>query len=307
MVQEWRTLGERVLSGKGTFRFPVEDYASLRAISVFIDVNRKPKSDYLSKKTEPSRSFYGYITLQSDDYVLQEVAINYPKQRFDFYTDNTGIIQKMLPCINQEILQSFVNLALALGVPPVSLQNETKNWNLVNFAPKLLQFCMYSSSAVRVLVKGLDYDDCEELDQDSEQKDPPPPDPPTFYEPDEAAEISEPYADDTSNNHDPFPGDEPPEPEPPPRTCVSVNLGSVRIKGVTVSGTPFNQLSTTNSVLGGVVPELIQIANNKLAVLAYGGGFNGLPCGNNLVQVQILQAPSNYIIQEFSFVNPPSV
>lgn len=307
MVQQWRTIGERVLSGRGTFRFPVEDFASLRAISIFVDVTRKPKSDYLSKKTEPNRSFYGYITLQSDDYVLQELSINYPKQRFDFYTDNTGIIQKMLPCINQEILQSLINLGIALGVPPVSIQNETQDWNLVNFAPKLIQFCMFSSSAVRVLVKGLDYDDCEELESDSEQEEPPPPELPDFLDPDEPADISEPYQDDTSNNYDPFPGDAPPEPEPPERTCDSINLGQIRIEGVTTFGTPFVEVVNTNTVLGGVDPTLIQIADNKLAVLAYGGGFNALPCGNDLVEVQIVQAPGNYIIQEFSFVNPPNI
>ena len=301
MVQEWRTLGERVLSGKGTFRIPIEDFASLRAISIFIDVTRKPQSDYLSDKYEPKRSFYGYLTFLTDDYVLREYAINYTKQRIDFYNDLPGIIQKQLPCVNQEILQSIANLGVALGAIPISIQNETKDWNLLNFAPKVIQFRMYSSSLVRVLVKGIDYDDCEEIEEESEQKEPPPPDPPVFYEPGEPAEISDAYDDDTENQHDPFPGDAPPEPEPPPRTCEVISVGSIRIQGVTTFGTPFNQVVETFGVFGGTDGALILVNPTTVAVMAYGSTFLTTVCSETLIESVIYGAPANYIIDSVSY------
>ena len=224
MAESWEDLGGRYLSGRGTYRFPIPNLKNIRCLSIYTQVVRPPQNEYLNRKVAPNRGFYGYLNFLKDDYVIKSYEVQYPLQRFDWYNDVTGVIQTMLPCINQEILQSIANLGLALGQIPVSIQNETQTWLIPHFTPDLLQFSFYSSTAMQISVKALKYDDCEEL-PDEPPREPPPPPPPRDRVPrDDPQEVDERYPEDDGDEYQRFPLDEPPPPEPPPRTCIRVKV-----------------------------------------------------------------------------------
>lgn len=207
-IQTWEKIGERTLSGKGTYRLPIADIEKIRCLSLFVDVIRKPSSEYKSKKTEPERSFYGYVNLLQDDYVIKTLPIEFERTRFDFYASIDGFPQTQLRCTHQELLQTIANLAVALGVPPTFFQHETKDWERTVFLFDTVQFAMYSSTAVKLTVKGLKYDDCEEVNGKLKSKKPPPPVKPVSYNRTEPVPIDSPFPEDNESEYDPDPLDE---------------------------------------------------------------------------------------------------
>lgn len=69
----------RLIQSYGVLRPPEESYQSRRFV-LRCDVLRNPLSPYVSRKTQPDVSFYGYLTIIRDGYVVDKVAIEYEHQ-----------------------------------------------------------------------------------------------------------------------------------------------------------------------------------------------------------------------------------
>lgn len=210
MAESWRKIGSRVLSGRGRFKFPIEDPAKIRSLVVSTTLIRPPLTEYINKKYEPNASFYGYICWQQGQYVIRNDDIKFRKQKFYWEASPNGILQRQLACVNQELLQSIANLGASLGFTPLSIQNETKDWLIPQYAPDELTFVCYADSGIYVEIQGLDYDKCQELEGDDPPVEPPPPpDPPPSVNPGTPIVVSPPNLDDTGDEFDPTPIDEP--------------------------------------------------------------------------------------------------
>lgn len=75
----------RLIQSYGVFRPPAESYNSRRFV-LRSDVIRNPVSPYRSKKTQPDVSFYGYLTVVRDGYIVDKIGIEFEHQ--ELYSEN---------------------------------------------------------------------------------------------------------------------------------------------------------------------------------------------------------------------------
>lgn len=208
----------RRLSGKGTIRTNAEIREKSRIIVLNTQLLRKPTNEYLNFKYLPAKSFYGTLTFSRNGLVQASHQIEFSLQTFVFYPGNDGEVMRQVACVNQEILQSIANLGVALGLTPTSIENETKDWQSLEYWWDTAQLICYADAAIKLDLFSVYYDICEEL----EDSPPPPPEPPLpdpaepEKEPGQPLEIDDPYPEDDDNTYVPNPLDEGYEEPPTP-------------------------------------------------------------------------------------------
>lgn len=218
------TLETRVISGKGILRIDKDapDFKKSKVLTVYCNVIREPLTPYKNYNYNPPQSQYAYLVFLREDYVVRTEQLKYEQQCFDFYPDISAQTLYAVECAYAGILQSFVNLGIALGAIPTTVTNNIEDWRHQDLFFDTIKVVCYASTAVQIDVVSNSYDLCPEQTSPEPPPPPPPPEPPPKLPPDtpldeDTIPVSPPYdgADDDGDTT-PFDGDQPP---PPPLGC----------------------------------------------------------------------------------------
>lgn len=174
-MAEIELIQDRLISGKGVLRVPT-DVVKNRFYVLYTDLVRPPNNKYVNLNYNPPRSQYAWLTFFRNGYLLDEKSIAFPKQVFDGVNDICGQTLLALKCSYAGTLQTFVNLGLALGLPPISVINTIADYQNLRLAWDEIRIVCYADTAIQCRLYRLKYDVCDaDLDDDFP---PPPPDPP---------------------------------------------------------------------------------------------------------------------------------
>ena len=205
-------LQTRTISGKGVLLLdPIVD-PKYRYLLLLIDVIRLPFNQYLNNKWNPPESFYANVTIGKNGYVMESRAIKYPAELWKIVPDISGQNLLAQKCALDNTFQSIINLGLALGVTPVSVNNSIAEYTTLSIEGQEFKFVCYSSSALRLRLYGQEYDVCDgEYVRRDTGPELPPPEPGSI--PQEAVvTVSPPYTGEDDNGDTvPYPGDVPEE------------------------------------------------------------------------------------------------
>jgi hypothetical protein len=192
-MKNWEVLETRFISGRGIIRLP-QDTNALRALTIFADLVRPPKNEYLSTDWNPSKSLYARMVFLKDGKVVKQHKMEFRNERIDAIPDIAGQVLRTVQCAYKGVLQSFVNLGEALNLSVVSVTDAIADFKSLEFLFDEIKVVCYSSAVVRLTILGLEYDVCDEEQEDNFV--PPPPPPPTspLLPPDTPfTDISNPY------------------------------------------------------------------------------------------------------------------
>lgn len=234
---------ERLISGKGVVKLPKQDdAAAIRYLILYADVARDPINRYLNYNYNPPKGRYATLTFLRNGYVVDERTLDYEQQSWDGVQDISGQTLIALKCAYEGILQSFINLGLALGATPVSVTDLIKDYENLYLSWDEIRIKCYADTAVRFRLYIKKYDTCSP-DKDKQDKPPPPPPPPPKVPPGTPLEVDPPY-DGGSNdggNTEPYTGDTQPYVPPPlpDNTRLKWNLSTNRLPRTTYNDAPF--------------------------------------------------------------------
>ncbi len=194
----------RIISGKGSLTIP-ERFSEAVRIFLYVDVIRENASVYRSYRTNPSESFFGRITANIGNYVLQTYSIDFDRQVFEVFNGANANIIRAIKCLEKAVRNYEV-----LGSPGETIpfldqlsEFEPERWDVDNF-----KFVCFGGTALRLELKGYAPSLCG-VDDDEPTPPPPPPQDEPFDKtpPDEPIEVSPPEPGEEQET-DPFPGDE---------------------------------------------------------------------------------------------------
>ncbi len=230
-MAELELIVERLVSGKGVVKLPKQDEAAkIRYLILYADVARDPINRYLNYNYNPPKGRYATMTFLRNGYVIDERTLDYEKQSWDGVQDIAGQALIAVKCAYSGILQTFINLGLALALPPISVTDTIKDYESLYLSWDEIRVKCYADTAVRFRLYTKDYDTCEP-DKDKQDRPLPPPPPPPKVPAGTPLEVDPPYDEDTSDdgNTDPFEDDTIPEPPPeyPECTVLAVVLKSI--------------------------------------------------------------------------------
>jgi len=182
-MAEWQLIESRLVSGKGVLKVPAINN-KFRATILYADLVRPPRNRYLNKNWNPERGKYAFLTFIRNEYVINHDAMEFERQSWDGIQDISGQTLIAVKCAYDGILQTFVNLSIALastpggvGLQPISKVDLIKDYeNLANSWQEVRINC-YADTAVQFRLFTLKYDSCT-ADRDDEKPPPPPPAPP---------------------------------------------------------------------------------------------------------------------------------
>lgn len=214
---------ERTISGKGVLRVPSE-LTKRRAVVLYSDVIRLPKSPYFNFNYEPRRTKLGFLTFLRNGYVVAQDTIDYEKQSWDAVPDITAQNLIAIKCLYKGVLQTFTNLATAQGLGVISVIDLIKDYEYLDLMWDEVRVNCYADTALKLRLYALANDKCQD-DADKPKKPPKPPAPPPQVPPGTPVEVDEPYEDEENpdNTTEPYEGDDFP-PQPGGETCVKYNV-----------------------------------------------------------------------------------
>lgn len=269
----------RLLSGKGTIRTSEEDRQKSRILVLNTKVLRRPTNEYLNLKYIPPRSNYGTLVFSRNGSVQDVCNLEFPLQTFKFISDNDGELMRQVACINQEILQSIANLGIALGLTPISIENETKDWQHIESFWDTCQYYAYGSTAVLFELYALYLDVCEELEVAPIPPEIPLPSEEEEVERDVPLNIDEPLPEDDETTYDPDQLDDSYEEPPVGSACSIYNVVYEYENDLGET-----QTGSTNNVYGEVSPEIRRVTGQygegTSLETKFRGYFPSVPCSD---------------------------
>jgi hypothetical protein len=182
-MAEWQLIETRLISGSGVLKVP-DISKKFRATILYCDLVRPPTSPFLNRNWNPPRGKYAFLTFVRNQYVISDASMDYDRQSYDGIQDIAGQTLIAVKCAYDGILQTFVNLSIALaatpggvGLQPISKVDLIKDYeNLANSWQEVRIKC-YADTAIQARLYSLKYDSCT-ADRDDEKPPPPPPPPP---------------------------------------------------------------------------------------------------------------------------------
>lgn len=220
----------RIISGKGIIRIP-DEFLKAREVFLYAQVLRENSSVYRNESINPSESFFANITFCRDDFVLQRYSMDFDNQMWEVYSSQAS--QNLLAqiCALDNVLDSFVSFAIALGFV-YTRNNSITGFPYVTFTPNIIRFKCFGSTAIVLTLSAKELVRCDP--GDGEPSPPPPPPPPVSkIPPTQPAPVSPPYEGDNDGGDTvPFPLDEPETPTLPTGEECEAYLVSVRVFGL---------------------------------------------------------------------------
>jgi len=197
----------RVISGKGVIVIP-EEYRQCRKVYLYAQLVRPPRNQSINFTWNPDKSFYAHITFAQDDFVLYSYDMNFENQMWIVADLQPSQNLLSLICAYEGILDSFVNFAIALGIF-ISKTNLIFDHKYETFVPNRIRFECFADTAIKLTLKGVDFDICDP-EEGEPSPPPPPPPPPDRKQPGEPVAVAPPYeGEDDGGDTVPFPIDEP--------------------------------------------------------------------------------------------------
>lgn len=302
------TLETRVISGKGLLRISKtsDDFKKAKIITVFADVIRPPFNEYLNLNYNPPESRYATLQFMRGGYVIRTEPMKYERQSWDFYPEPAAQTLLAVQCSYQGVLESFLNLGVSLGLPPISFENKIADWQYEDLFFDEIKVVCYADTAIRLVAESTPYFLCPDQQDKEPAPPPPPPIPVPSYDPGEPLENTDdpasPAYDEETDGGDtvPFPGDETPPPPPPTdgeaclRYDVVANIYINNAQGVPVL--VGNQAATAR-VYGIVGLDLVsQVQGNTRFVYVQCQGLGQGPCQvyPTLIQLASFASSSTY-------------
>lgn len=282
-MAQWEQIESRTVSGQGVLRVPALNN-KFRAVILYCDVVRPPKNKYVNKNWNPERGKYAFLTFVRNEYVIGHDAMEFDRQSWDGIQDISGQTLIAVKCAYDGILQTFVNLSIALaatpggvGLMPINKVDLIKDYeNLANSWQEVRIKC-YADTAVQARLFALKYDSCTP-DRDDERPPPPPPSPPPPVPPGTPLNnISPPYDRFTNDNRNtvPFPGD---TPGIPPNACQDVTIFLRADWLLNGSPTTYNgQVTGKASVINAYIDEVSSGGSSIFVVDRRGPSNSCLP------------------------------
>lgn len=224
-MAEYELIQERKISGKGVLQIPT-DARRNRAAILYVDLVRPAKSQYLNFNYNPPRGRYGTICFFRNNYVIASEPIEYDRQSFDTVFDAPGQTLIALKCAYDGILESFVNLGVALGAVPISVENKIKDFENLDLGWTECRVVCYADTALSLKLYRLKNDVCKPDEDKDKPPPPPPPPPPRVPAGTPVDDISKPYDSPTNDNDNTFPYKDDSYPPPPTlgNDCQPYNL-----------------------------------------------------------------------------------
>jgi len=164
------------------------------------------------------------MTFLQSKYVLSRDYMRFESQKWTFTPDIAGQTLIAVKCAYDGILQTFVNLGLALNLTPISVVNSIKDYKQFGMDFDEIRFTCYKGTAIKLTLLATDYDACKEDYKEVI----PPPDPPAIppqVPPGTPITVSLPYNDENNDPiTEPFEDDEIDVPPPVGLDCVNYNV-----------------------------------------------------------------------------------
>lgn len=226
-------LQKRKISGRGILRLSPED-KGFKYYRLYLDVVRRPKNEFINLNWNPHRGKYAFVSFMKQDRVLSRFALESLSEELQFIPDVAGQMQLMAKCMVDMQNESFINLGVRLGLPPIQNDNLIKEFLSLDIGWDEARIVCYADTAVELALYGQEYDVCAEPDKRQDPGGEPIPPPPPIPPGTPIEDISEPYDDESDDeNSIPHPLDDLPEPPPPPppvsgvrRILVTVSLSA---------------------------------------------------------------------------------
>lgn len=270
----------RLVSGKGLLLYPPE--SRNRYLILYLDLVRPPSSPYYNANYNPPRSRYATLTFMRDGYVMEEVAMEFPKQIYTYVNDITGQNLRAIKCSYVAVMAQINNLATALEVSLPTIPDQIRNYESLRLNWDECRIVCYADTAISAKLYSLAHDVCNPI-YERDHPPAPPPDVPAPVPSGTPLQISEPYVPGTDDNGRtvPNPLDQPPEPPPPPDCSLwEIVYRSTLFNGTTseqarqykapyedpvISGQYNEQLTVTHSG-EGVNAECVSLGYNTVAM-----------------------------------------
>jgi hypothetical protein len=266
-------LETRVISGRGLLRLNAgsNDYKKAKIFTLYIDVIRRPRNEYLNITYNEPQSRYGVIRLYRGGYCVRTLPVETLHQAFDFYYEPSAQSLYAIECAYAGILQTFFNLGNALALPSVIITDHIKDWNHVDLMWDEAKVVCYADTGLRLSVRTKAFDLCPE--QTDKEPDPPPPPPedkpvvpPGTPLNDDSIPVSPAYDEDSDDGETvPYPDDMPPLPSfPQGSRCAKY------IVAVSIDKADGGTLSTTLQLFGEITKIEVDGDGIRLIVGCYG-------------------------------------
>jgi len=278
---------QRNITGRGTLRVPFDnpDIEKAKRLFLFCSVFREPRQAYWNETINPPRSFFANIVARRKGRVLSAFKCEFKEQQWSWeaepYLQNMYAVQ----CAYEGILKSFVNLGMALGAIPISVQDNIRDWKHTILFPDEFLFVCYSSTAIQVTLEAELFQICVYQNEKPPLLPPEPPAPPPPIPPEQPLEPTNPLAPSPDYNDPPSdPGDYKPYPEdippPPPPEVLDCTLWRVVVRYRT-SDRPSSSPDETLTALVRGNPGAPYGEGNKIFIPAF--GYSG-PLGSGFVE-----------------------
>lgn len=251
----------RLVSGKGVLKVPSNQLTN-RSYSLFLQVVRRPKQEYLNLNYNPSKSRYANLLFLKDDYVVKEYALEYLKARINEEPDKCGQTLIAVKCAYQGLLQSFVNQNLALGLTVTGVTNSITGYTILSLPWNEIRIVCYADTAVQMRLYAEPYAACDNNYISPSSGAPNPPEP-TIFSPGTPISASNglsppyDYASNDGGNTSPYPGDT----IPPLTNCTTVTI-NIRANWL---------INGQNTVYTSAVTGKAPVVNVEIDEVASGG------------------------------------
>jgi len=245
----------RIISGKGVLLFAA-DREKYRSVALYAEVIRRPTNEYLNFAYSIPRSRYATIQFIKNGAIALTKPLEYTQEVYDFGSSVEGQLIMGLQCIYAGMLQSYINLGLALGATPVSVTNCIEDWEpLDTFYDAVFVSC-YSNTAVKLTLVGDEVEECCDFPPPAKRPQEQPDLPPPVIPPGTPlTETEYPYSPPYDNSTDgglsiPFPGDfEPDVPEP----------GLYRVAVDVFNGSTYIDTGYTRTIATSDIPQIVAV------------------------------------------------
>jgi len=292
----------RTISGKGIIRIPSE-FLQAREIFLYAQVLRENSTVYRNENVNPSESFFANITFCKDDFVLQRYSMDYDNQMWEVYSSQSSQNLLALICALDNVLDSFVSFALALGFV-YTRNNSITDFPYASFTPNTIRFKCYGSTAIILTLDGNELTRCDEGDG-SPSPPPPPPPPVTKVPPGTPVDVTPAYDGDNDNGDtvpNPIDEDAPP-PGYPVGDCDEIYTVTVVLFDSNFNpGGEFSQSFDVYAPITNVVkrPSATDPANADIVIQ-----HNTAGCAGEAETSVVSNDNPNVVIQDVSFVLLP--
>lgn len=197
---------QRLIYTAGTLKLNA-DMIKCRRIIAYADILRRPPSArYANERSNPTKRFYGYVSLWIGEYVQSIFPLEYDSQNV-FFWDNLSLqLYEAILCTAYNTSQNIQALGAAMTPPAPLIILPSPVFSFPGCPYLWLKFKLEPQTRIQVTCIGEELEKC--ADFDPEVPPPPPPPPPPTFPPDRPLEEDPPRS-------DPEEGEQPGDTAPP--------------------------------------------------------------------------------------------